>query len=358
MFVRTEKEIYNQKLIIGLTTTLLILCYTFYFLRILSRKLLQTPLWIDDWFMLFALSLYVFMMFWALGVAVVKIGILLFYWRIFIVYRFRRLVAIVGCLILTSSLAIFLSFMLQCRSIPRFWAETSAGSCIDQVAFYISAGSINIASDVLVLSLPMRQVWKLNATVYERMALTFLFCLGGFVCITSILRLMALNDIDPDDFSYTNVGGGLWSTVEVQVGFICANLPHTRPLVIRWYQRWRPRGLVRSSTSDYPDSYITQTHRSHPSHRHDTLGFQSLDSDGKAVGQDTETLGGGEQAYTGGFGEGNLDPEVGGIRAPGERIKVRTEVRQEVQRMGSPGPLKLKKCWRNDTVSTEISAKA
>lgn len=156
----------------------------------------------------------------------------------------------------------------------------------------------------------------------------------------------------------TNVGGGLWSTVEVQVGFICANLPHTRPLVIRWYQRWRPRGLVRSSTSDYPDSYITQTHRSHPSHRHDTLGFQSLDSDGKAVGQDTETLGGGEQAYTGGLGEGSLDPEVGGIRAPGERIKVRTEVRQEVQRMGSPGPLKLKKCWRNDTVSTEISAKA
>ena len=124
-------------------------------------------------------SLYVFMMFWALGVAVVKIGILLFYWRIFIVRQFRRLVAVVGCIILTSSFAIFLSFMFQCRPIPRFWAETSAGSCIDQVSFYISAGSINIASDVLVLSLPMRQVWKLNATVYERTALTFLFCLGS-----------------------------------------------------------------------------------------------------------------------------------------------------------------------------------
>lgn len=55
MFTRTDKEVRNQKLIIGLTTTLLVLCYFLYFLRILSRKLLQTPLWIDDWFMLFAL---------------------------------------------------------------------------------------------------------------------------------------------------------------------------------------------------------------------------------------------------------------------------------------------------------------
>ena len=119
------------------------------------------------------------MMFWALGAAIVKIGILLFYWRIFIVREFRRLVPVVGSIVLSSSLAIFLSFMFQRRPIPRFWADTNAGSCIDQVAFYLFAGSINIASDVLVLSLSMRQVWKLNATVYERTALTFLFCLGS-----------------------------------------------------------------------------------------------------------------------------------------------------------------------------------
>ena len=55
MSVRTDKEVRNQKVIVGITTTLLILCYFFYFLRILTRKLLKTPLWIEDWFMLFAL---------------------------------------------------------------------------------------------------------------------------------------------------------------------------------------------------------------------------------------------------------------------------------------------------------------
>lgn len=51
----TNEEAYNQRLILGLTTTLLALCYAFYFLRILSRKLLETALWFDDWFMLLAL---------------------------------------------------------------------------------------------------------------------------------------------------------------------------------------------------------------------------------------------------------------------------------------------------------------
>ena len=119
------------------------------------------------------------MMFWALGVAVVKIGILLFYWRIFAVREFRRRVAMVGALLLASSFAIFMSFMLQCIPIPRFWGDTEDGHCINQVAFYISGGSVNIASDILVLSLPIRQVWKLNAPVNQRVALVFLFCLGG-----------------------------------------------------------------------------------------------------------------------------------------------------------------------------------
>ena len=116
---------------------------------------------------------------WTLGVAVVKVGILLFYWRVFAVREFRRHVLLVGAIVLTSSTAIFLSFMAQCNPIPRFWNDTVDGNCINQVAFWVSGGSINIASDILVLSLPIRRVWKLNAPLSQRVALVFLFCLGG-----------------------------------------------------------------------------------------------------------------------------------------------------------------------------------
>ena len=61
------------------------------------------------------------MMFWALGVTVVKVGILLFYWRVFSIERgFRRRVAMAGAIILANGVAIFLCSMLQCNPISRF----------------------------------------------------------------------------------------------------------------------------------------------------------------------------------------------------------------------------------------------
>ena len=55
------------------------------------------------------------------------------------------------------------------------------------------------------------------------------------MCVASIFRIIAVKEIDPEDFTFTNVAGGLWSTVEVEIGFICANLPAIRPLVTKWF---------------------------------------------------------------------------------------------------------------------------
>lgn len=70
------------------------------------------------------------------------------------------------------------------------------------------------------------------------------------VCVASIFRILAVEEIDPDDFTFTNVGGGLWSTVEVEVGFICANLPSIRPLVFRCLG-YRPRVATGDGDGDY-----------------------------------------------------------------------------------------------------------
>jgi hypothetical protein len=56
------------------------------------------------------------------------------------------------------------------------------------------------------------------------------------VCVASIFRIIAVNQIDPHDFTFSNVAGGLWSSVEVEIGFICANLPAIRPLVFKLFK--------------------------------------------------------------------------------------------------------------------------
>lgn len=42
----------NRNTTLGVTTTLLSLCYISYALRIASRKVLKTGMWWDDWWML------------------------------------------------------------------------------------------------------------------------------------------------------------------------------------------------------------------------------------------------------------------------------------------------------------------
>ena len=39
----------------------------------------------------------------------------------------------------------------------------------------------------------------------------------------------------------SNVNGGVWSTIEVEVGCICANLVHLRPLFSRYWGGLRPK---------------------------------------------------------------------------------------------------------------------
>ena len=123
------------------------------------------------------------MMSWTLGAAAVKIGILLFYWRVFIGRDIRLRIAIVGAVVLASGTALLFSFMFQCDPISRFWHDTDDGHCFNQLPFYLTGGSINIITDILVLSLPIRTVWKLKTSISHRISLLFLFCLGGLYVV-------------------------------------------------------------------------------------------------------------------------------------------------------------------------------
>ncbi|KAI5928374.1 hypothetical protein F4810DRAFT_1123 [Camillea tinctor] len=265
-----DAEAENQRLTIGVVVTCLALSLLSFGLRIYARFVTHAKLWWDDYWMFwvtaicitasvmdfvglafgsgvhqadldkatvlqFTKNLYVYMLIWALGVFSVKVGILLFYWRVFHTRGFRIGAMAVGAFSVGIFLSNFFSFTFQCTPVENFWDHDVPGTCIDQNAFYLASAIINVVGDVAVLALPLPVVWRLQTSRSKKWSLSFLFLLGAFVCVASIFRIIAVTQIDPDDFTFTNVGGGLWSTVEVEVGFICANLPAIRPLVFRWF---------------------------------------------------------------------------------------------------------------------------
>ncbi|KAK8041418.1 hypothetical protein PG994_014425 [Apiospora phragmitis] len=277
------EEAHNVRLTIGIMTTCLALATASFGLRIYARLTTAAKIWYDDYWMFvvmvisvamstsillglaygsgthqydlaeetvqsFKKNLYVYMILWSFGVFAVKVGILLFYWRVFTLPYFRRSVLAVFALSTAILLVNFFTFTFQCWPIARFWDEAIAvGGCIAQTEFYLASAIVNVVGDVVVLVLPLPVVWSLHTSQSKKWSLSFLFMLGAFVCVASIFRILAVEEINPKDFTFSNVGGGLWSTVEVEVGFICANLPSIRPLV------WKCLGYrtgVGSTTGD------------------------------------------------------------------------------------------------------------
>ncbi|KAI1116958.1 hypothetical protein F5Y14DRAFT_12413 [Nemania sp. NC0429] len=270
--MRSAAEDYNIRLTLGVVISLLTLSTISFVLRIWARFSTGAGLWWDDFWMFWVMAvcvimsvfdflgleygsglhqydlphdtatmfvklLWVYMVIWATGVFSVKIGILLFYWRVFQRTASFRLGALIVAL-LSSGIYFsnFFSFIFQCLPVRRFWEPETPGSCINQNAFYLASAIINVFGDIAVLSLPLPIIWNLQASRNKKWSLSFLFLLGAFVVVASIFRIVAVNQIDPHDFTFTNVGGGLWSAVEVQVGFICANLPAVRPLLFKWFK--------------------------------------------------------------------------------------------------------------------------
>lgn len=123
--------------------------------------------------------MYVYMLLWTCGVFGVKVGILLFYRRVFPSSGFRLAVIVVGCFSLAAFVVNFFTFMLQCMPISRFWEEEASGSCIHQNAFYAASAVINVVGDVSVLCLPLPVIWKLHTSRSRKCALSFLFLLGA-----------------------------------------------------------------------------------------------------------------------------------------------------------------------------------
>lgn len=109
----------------------------------------------------------------------IKISILCLYLRIFVTRRFRQICW--GGIIFLSCMgtANVLVTMFSCHPIRSFFDATVPGTCINTVHFYWATAILNVLTDVFILVLPMPTVWKMQATVQRKLAISLVFVLGG-----------------------------------------------------------------------------------------------------------------------------------------------------------------------------------
>lgn len=116
--------------------------------------------------------LYVFNLVWT------KLSILLMYYRIFRFPYFKKWAYAIGTFVILWVICITFLFIFICVPVQKLWYPSLPGHCISQVGTWIANATSTIATDLIILFLPLPQVWKLQLRLSEKIALTVAFGLG------------------------------------------------------------------------------------------------------------------------------------------------------------------------------------
>lgn len=200
-----------------------------------------------------------------------KTSILSLYMRIFGFERWVRVyIWILAGVIWAWATSTILEAFLLCRPFAFNWdTNIPGGECANRNVAFIVAGVLNMTTDVLVIVVPLPNIWKLKLTLLKKIALCMIFCLGllfvtfpflvyrlntndafllSSISAISIIRIIALGQISFKDITYTAIKPVLWSIVEIQLAIVAVNIPLLRPIVARIFF------FVRSRTTNKENS--------------------------------------------------------------------------------------------------------
>ncbi|KAK1590383.1 CFEM domain-containing protein [Colletotrichum navitas] len=176
-------------------------------------------------------------LFYFAALTATKLSILFFMLRVFGMDRtFRRLVYGAMALCLAYGIAFVTCTALQCMPVSYSWEQIDSkkvGKCNDiHLQGWMSA-ICNIVIDILILVLPLKKLAALQMKLKKKLMITFMFSLGIFVTIVSVIRLRSLILFaNSQNITWDYTDAAWWSTVEIHVGIICACLPSLRALFI------------------------------------------------------------------------------------------------------------------------------
>ncbi|KAI9833956.1 MAG: hypothetical protein M1826_005861 [Phylliscum demangeonii] len=205
----------------------------------------------------FAKSQYAFVVLYTSCVMLVKISILLLYRTLFATPGFRTAALAAGGYVTALGSASTLVSLFKCRSpIRDGWQPipSPSAACIDDLAFFLATGALNLLADLAILLLPLPVIWRLRLRRQQKLALSAIFTLGGCACLAAAVRLGLLvrrsgswttaDGDGPLDSTWILVDPEIWSIIEPCVGVVCACLPTLGPLLRalgRCCRRWCPR---------------------------------------------------------------------------------------------------------------------
>ncbi|KAK1674548.1 integral membrane protein [Colletotrichum godetiae] len=180
----------------------------------------------------------------AICLGFIKIGITLMLQRVFFVRSFKIAARITTGLCVCWMLFTILIGIFICQPVAMNWNPTTpGGKCGDQNAAFAAVGYFDLATDLIILVLPIPMVYNLQLRWPHKVALNIIFGAGALTMIFAALRLKNVLTMDFTDVTYSQVGVVLMGTLEPGVAIIVSSSPLLKPIFDATVGRfWSIRG--------------------------------------------------------------------------------------------------------------------
>ncbi|KAF2807090.1 uncharacterized protein BDZ99DRAFT_73700 [Mytilinidion resinicola] len=183
-----------------------------------------------------------------LCLAFVKFSILCQYRRVFSSFV-RRICLAMQVFVGVFTIVFCFLFAFQCTPVKGFWDVNARQHCYDLGTVQFIFVGMNVATDLVLLAIPMPIFRSMKLRKAEKRSLIIIFALGGFSAVTCLLRIpYIILSTKSLDSTYQSYGLIIWSRVELSVAIFCACLPALRIPLARWFPKvWRRSSEILSS---------------------------------------------------------------------------------------------------------------
>ncbi|KAL4924262.1 putative integral membrane protein Pth11-like [Aspergillus undulatus] len=235
----------------------------------------------------YSFNVWLSSMFYLACLGFVKTSVCWFYTRLgdkFLTRLSFTMFTIVAC----QATANVLTAAFQCNPVRGAWDKNNfTGHCVNINVFYLANAALNILTDLLTYTLPVRVILKLQLPRKQKIALVFILCLGLFACVSSIIRITYIPEmLTSADATWAISGAMYWSVIEINIGILAASIPSFKAIASRFLPR-----LIGEYTSNKAYGYgarsgsgFSKVRDPSQSHNHDQSHSRSR---GRSVGMHT-----------------------------------------------------------------------
>jgi hypothetical protein len=120
-----------------------------------------------------------------------RLSIIFLYYRIFSIQRWMAWsLRVIGVLSILWMLVLIFVVSFQCTPVAALLDPTIDGKCLNNLTGFLISEVINALLDLALVCLPVKIISKLHLPFRDRIGIAAIFVVGGFVIITSMLRII------------------------------------------------------------------------------------------------------------------------------------------------------------------------